>query len=191
MEKLITALSAVVLAVCAESATVTWQSGVVFGPSDDAGTLVANKTYKLADTSTAAMYVFVLSGAAEYAKVQSDGVYKTFGSNLSSATASSTKLSSSKFEDLTTGTYAASENVYAAILFTYSDSNGKSWYLENTAVKAIDDMGGDASLQNLARYSGGSGGAQLASWSSNVPEPTSAVLLLLGFAGLALKRKNA
>ena len=191
MKRLITMITMTTLAVVVQAATVDWNSGVVFGPSDKDGTISAKAAYKLADTSTAAMYVFILADSTEYAKVQSSGVYATYNTKLSSADASTTKLSSSKFEALTTGDYSASENVYAALLFTYTDTSGKQWYLENTATVTIDDLGSSVSLNNLARYQGGAqASGQLGSWGS-VPEPTSGLLLALGFAGLALRRRRA
>ena len=51
----------------------------------------------------------------------------------------------------------------------------------------------EAGLANL--IGGATTGTTATAWvsasGSSVPEPTSAMLLLLGFAGLALKRKNA
>ena len=192
MKKLMFMLVAIATAAVVQAASITWQSGVVFGPSDANGTLVANSTYKLADSSTAAMYLFLVSDATAYAKVQSDGVYATYGSKLGEADASSSSLSSSKFADLTTSGHAAGDNVYAAILFTYNDGS-KDWYLENTAALTVNDLGANETLQNLARYVGGNKTAgQLASWNSAaVPEPTSGLLMLVGLAGLALRRKRA
>ena len=57
MKKMIIGAVAVLAAGSVNAAAVTWQSGVVFGPSDDSGTLVASATYRLADSATAAMYV--------------------------------------------------------------------------------------------------------------------------------------
>ena len=67
------------------------------------------------------------------------------------------------------------------------------WYLENTAAITVNDLGANESLSNLARYVGGNKtSGQLASWGSQaVPEPTSGLLMLVGLAGLALRRKRA
>ena len=190
MKKLIVGAVAVLAAVSVHAAAVTWQSGVMFGPSDDAGTFVANSAYKLADSANASMYVFLIADATAYAKVQSDGVYATYGEKLGTADATTSTLSSSKFADLTTTGHAAGDNVYAAILFTYNDGS-KDWYLENTATMTVNALGADETVANLARYIGGNKTAgQLASWSS-VPEPTSGLLMLVGLAGLALRRKRA
>ena len=200
MKKLIIGAVAVLAAVSVNAAAVTWQSGVVFGPSDSSGTISATSTYKLADSSTASMYLFIIAGdathtaAENYAAVQSAGAYATYKDSLASATASSSTLSSSKFGDLTSTGHAASKTVYAAILFTYTDGTGKDWYLENYATVDINSLGGDGSASNLARYIGGvKANGNLASWSSasSVPEPTSGLLMLVGLAGLALRRKRA
>ena len=194
MKKLIIGAVAFLAAVSVNAAMVKWNSGVVFGPSDSSGTLVASSTYKLADSATASMYVFAIANATDFAKVQSDGVWATYGDKLGTATASTSSLSSSKFAALTTDGYAASSTAYAAILFTYTDGAGKEWYLENLASVEINDLGGDANIGNLARYNGGlSSAGQLASWgsASSVPEPTSGLLMLVGLAGLALRRRRA
>ena len=192
MKKLIIGAVAVLAAVSVNAATVKWNSGVVFGPSDSSGTLVASSTYKLADSATASMYVFAIANATDFAKVQSDGVWATYGDKLGTATASTSSLSSSKFAALTTDGYSASSTAYAAILFTYTDGAGKEWYLENLASVEINDLGGDANIGNLARYNGGlSSAGQLASWTASVPEPTSGLLMLIGLAGLALRRRRA
>ena len=192
MKKMIIGAVAVLAAVSVNAAAITWQSGVVFGPSDAAGTLVASSGYKLADSSTASMYVFLIENATAYAKVQSDGVWATYGDKLGTADATTSTLSSSKFADLTTSGHSAGDNVYAAILFTYNDGS-KDWYLENTAAITVNDLGANESLSNLARYVGGNKtSGQLASWGSQaVPEPTSGLLMLVGLAGLALRRKRA
>ena len=193
MKKLMFMLAAIATAAVVQAASVSWQSGVVFGPSDADGKLVANATYKIADSATAAMYVFAIADATEFAKVQSDGVYATYGDKLSTAAASTTTLSSSKFSAVSTSGYAAKETVYAAILITYTDGDGKDWYLENMATTTINDLGGDTLMNNVARYIGGnSANGQIASWgTASVPEPTSGLLMLVGLAGLALRRRRA
>ena len=192
MKKLIVGAVAVLAAVSVNAAAITWQSGVVFTPSDASGTLNATSAYKISDSATASMYLFLVEDATAFAKVQSDGVYATYGEKLSTADATTSSLSSSKFADLTTEGHAASSTAYAAILITYNDGS-KDWYLENTATVEIGDMGANASLGNLARYVGGiKNNGQLASWGGgeSVPEPTSGLLMLIGMTGLALRRKR-
>ena len=194
MKKLIIGAVAVLAAVSVNAAAVTWQSGVVFTPADDSGTLNATSTYKISDSATASMYLWLIADATEYAKVQTDGVYATYGEKLGTADRTTSSLSSGKFSNLVTDGHAASSTAYAAILITYTDGAGKDWYLENLASAEIGDMGADATVQNLARYIGGvKANGQLSSWgsASSVPEPTSGLLMLVGLAGLALRRKRA
>ena len=82
--------------------------------------------------------------------------------------------------------------VYGAVLFVLSDSTSGTdlWYMENagskTTAKAVQSLG------NLASKIGGTGAAM--AWTkvpADVPEPTSAMLMLIGMAGLALRRKRA
>ena len=62
---------------------------------------------------------------------------------------------------------------------SYTDGAGKAWTYAGTGFGSTDTFGGDT----MAGFDAGT-------WTA-VPEPTSGLLLLLGVAGLALKRKRA
>ena len=74
--------------------------------------------------------------------------------------------------------------------------DGDSFYIGPTASATAQDVGA-ATVQFNAKASSqlaamdASAGFQGAGWYTAVPEPTSGLLLLLGMAGLALKRKQA
>ena len=60
------------------------------------------------------------------------------------------------------------------------------YYIANKAAASINTAGTNATVTNLAKPSGVTG------WTSaSVPEPTSGLLMLVGLAGLALRRKRA
>ena len=179
MKKLIMALVVAAVAVASNAATVNWKSGSnIQGPAG--GTLAKN---------TWTMYVWDNLSATDYAALDVSTMYGTYSKMLDSAK-SATIGTPSLGATVKNTTATDSTTYYAAVLFTYTDAEGKAWYIANKGTVTTDALGNGGSALNLAktRYDG----SAISGWTSAaVPEPTSGLLLLLGMAGLALKRKHA
>lgn len=184
MKKLMV-IAAVAMAVLASNAaTMKWGAG-------------ANKVEGQTVTSgLASLYVI---DAAAYAAIETAttgldaaGFSKYIYDNYSTqtATATATGVSKGSFSTLTDpGTYAAGDTAYAVLIYT-TTVDDKDYYIANAGQWnfATDTA---KTLGNMALKVGGSGDSLSWAQASAVPEPTSGLLLLLGMAGLALKRKRA
>jgi len=184
MKKLMILAAAVVASVAANAAAIEWGSGTItLADSTTAGKDAVAGYLFLVDATTYATY----SGITD-AKALSDAVYAAYGSKTATAsqTGSSTKKGVVKLSDTTE--YSSGNTAYGIILYTEGDN-----YMGNYATYTFESSM-DTTIGNLATTIGGDigGGSTATAWSTAaVPEPTSGLLLLLGMAGLALKRKRA
>ena len=192
MKKLMIALAVAAIAVASQAATVQWKSGASIQGADatqsgkfDGKALAANKF---------TMYVWDTLTKAEYdaLDITSDSFYTTWSAKTDSAISKGVKASNATLGANAKNTAATdSTPYYAAILFTYTDANGKDWYIANKATVTTDSLGNGATLSNLAKNIGGGSGTAITGWTAVAPEPTSGLLLLIGVAGLALRRRRA
>ena len=181
MKKLMIALAAVAMAIGVQAATVKWSSGTIYTPGSE-GAFTTTK----AAASSVSYYLWTLD-AETYASTTLDSIAKM---NTSTATASGKNSAiggTVSYSDTTH--FDAGDTVNWAILFTYNDGS-KDWEIANKGTGTVNDLGGQLSFGNLASSS--STYATVGGWTAAaVPEPTSGLLMLLGMAGLALKRKRA
>ena len=188
MKKLIVAMMTVAMAVVANAATANWSaSTIAFSPS---GATASSYSAFLIDNS--------LAGYTDYA-----AAFNAIMAGGTSATGVIASMNGLKDNGSTLGVAGAGvaivDNGYASgsanainlmmlVFDTTSDSLGDAkYYLGATKAKA--------SFNNSMALTANFGNQASASWtatsSSPVPEPTSGLLMLLGMAGLALKRKRA
>ena len=184
MKKLMILAVAVVATVAANAAAITWGSGTVYmADSSKAGKGDVAAYLFLIDSTTYGTLAANTTGAA-----LSDAVYGAYGSSLASAnaTGSSTAKGIANLSDPTN--YKNGDTAYAAILYVEGDN-----YMGNVATYTLaSDL--DATVGAMSTVIGGSvmGGSTPTAWSTAaVPEPTSGLLMLLGMAGLALRRRRA
>ena len=191
MKKVMLFLAAIALAVGVQGAAIQWKMGTAIkAPNADGSLGTAN-----AGAGTLSMYVWLVDEAT-YNSATADSIIADYSGSLSSASASVTGKSgaaggTAKTDGLAFST--TSDTTYYGIVLTQYKSGDTEMYIANKATAIINSAGTDASVGNLSKNWGGGTGAAITSWSSaggDVPEPTSGLLLLVGGALLALRRKQ-
>ena len=171
MKKLVL-LAGIAVAALSQAASVSWASGAgIKGPSDSYMAAGAIKMY---------IFQFATEAAYNAADIASLDVASA---TLSGATTKST--TGITLVDSTT--YGAGDTIYSAVVFTVTDG-GKDYYRgAKLAVQEVDAL--DGAVNFTALKSEGSWTAR--GGSTDIPEPTSGILLLVGSAMLALRRRRA
>ena len=186
MKKLMMAVAIVCAAVMAQAATVTWQSSAL---SDYTGT-------KVSAAGAITGYLFELS-ASEYAAYSaldaatlSTTLYNDFSAQFASADATGVNkyAKGTASLDLTGPTdYTAPATAYAAVIYI---DTANEMVMGNVA-SAVVESSQAVKVAQLANNIGGTGAATAWASTAAVPEPTSGLLMLVGLAGLALRRRRA
>ncbi len=194
MKKIIIGAVIAMSAFAINAASVSWNADAFSLPGAD-GTYGSTEAGK----NDVMGYLWEVS-AEVYATYTADAslIYTEFSKDsygdLGTATTSKGSTSTGKVSLKGTTDYAKGATAYAIVLYTYTDTDGKEWYVANTATYTMGDV--DGNVASLNAYKGGvtdglSQGDAITGWSTAVvPEPTSGLLLLIGAAGLALRRKQ-
>ena len=199
MKKLMMALGVVALAATVQAATFRWSNGAPISPvGNDTGVLTSGTVYLFAGNGQADLltgYVAAIAAstsAADYLTGASDYVASaTIGANskLQTTTMSGATVSSGRV--IWTETTSDTSRSYFQVLV-----DGDNIYITDTLTTGVAGtgntnfaFGNDESRTALKMAADGYAGGGW--YTTAVPEPTSGLLLLLGMAGLALKRKRA
>lgn len=175
MKKLILTIAVVATAVHSQATSVKW--GID-------GTLDTTKF------ASATAYLFCESGNSALARqtFADDAAAKTWYS----ANGSSLESTAFRKKSVTAGTTANT-----AETITTPTGSANYWLLivnEDASALAVSTLSKTINItsSSMTKNAIWDASSQMSTYSlTNVPEPTSAMLLLLGFAGLALKRKRA
>lgn len=187
MKKLMILLAATVVGITVNAAAYSWSasSGRLF---DGQGSASANRYAGTAYLFNAA----TVSQADMLAAFASDSVASKLTSALSSSTFSSGRASVS---DEFTGPDA---NFTAYFVVFGKDASGNdAIYISDTTTGEYAAVGqgvvefGQQNAHSSVGFKNVSSGYSSAGWYAAVPEPTSGLLMLLGMAGLALRRRRA
>ena len=201
MKKLITAAAIVCVAAFAQASSVKWSSTGLAATNQIKGPNGTTLVYAWAEQTGYSITKAILMNTADYTQAQlltglREGTYTWGDSKLDETSVNS----SSKITATTSGELASlggsTVNVYYAILA--EDASGNQSVLLSTTlsvdVPSSEGASGtvawgtaagtfSANVMGDAEYS-------TAGWYA-IPEPTSGLLMLLGMAGLALRRRRA
>ena len=191
MKKIMFILATVAIAIGVQAADIDWKMGTsIKAPNADGSSGTAN-----AASGTLSLYVWLVNEET-YNSATADSIVSSYKGKTGDASASVTGKGGSAGGTATTKDLAFSsteDTTYYGILLTQYKSGDTEMWLANKATAVINTAGTKATVSNVSKNWGGTGGAALTQWSgggSDVPEPTSGLLLVLGGAMLALRRKR-
>lgn len=194
MKKLMVLLGAIACAVGVQAASINWTISNVYTIGDATTKADGYSAYLfITDNSSNVSGLTVTTLAAVTSALGSDD-WATTVAGLSSANQS---ISGGSFANKPTGISSdfSSGSVSAfAVVFDSSDiATANNYYLVNKGETKTVSFTSSTGAKHLAFGSQATGSTVASNWvaTSNVPEPTSGLLLVLGMAGLALRRKRA
>lgn len=182
MKKLMFMLAAVAMAASVHAASVSWGTVSMYD-ADGA---------KIKDAAT--VYVYLMD------KTTYDGLtdaWASYGDNVKAGGSEAANAGGTKTGKYThkaniyapNGTATAITTYYAAIIATYGTGDDMKYYAEKASVTTGED--GEGMYQfGVGKLDTAVSAASSWSAASSVPEPTSGLLMLIGMAGLALRRKH-
>lgn len=173
MKKLLTTISAVVLGLAANAAAVNWQ---------------ANAIQSSPDTTVAAGWlVQIYTSGVDYSyDAAKAGTISTWATG-------STVAAGTTFRATGSGTQANGTTVsyYAVIYDASTVAEAKNYIVSDSVAVTINAAGSTGGLSFGAMTNTTAANKFLNSSWQAVPEPTTGLLMLLGMAGLALRRRRA
>lgn len=186
-------MTAAAVAIASHAATVKWDSATMYTVASADG---GNSLTKISGSAfTATLYTITEAQYNSYLAAYTDkGNMKAVYDALNGT--SGTAMTLNRGANFTASTTAdVDATVYGAVIFTTKatfDGVEKDFYIANIASGTVGSDSGITigNLSSVFLGENATSGTATGGWSP-VPEPTSGLLMLVGLAGLALKRKRA
>lgn len=173
MKKIMIAFAAVAMVACANAAALNWGLYGITSTEDATGAAAGNVGYFMSASTWDA-----------FQDLDADEVAAFCAANYT-YTANTTDGRTGAALSGTSGTYNIGDTVSGYIvLFDNAKAADANWYANTTVQNVTVPSSGNATIS--MGFASDTTGWQ----STDVPEPTSGLLLLLGVAGLALRRKQ-
>lgn len=196
MKKLMIALGAIAVAFGVQAATVQWQSGALYTAASATGGWSSTLVNNASPQALVTMSVYLVD-ADTYASVSAKdqkGIYEWASSQTATYTAQNKNATTGAIIGAVTAsdsTLAGSTTFYSILTAEYTDATYGDMYMAAATTVTTPASG----TKNATNIFGGASTATVGgvrNWqAAAVPEPTSGLLMLLGFAGLALRRRRA
>jgi hypothetical protein len=193
MKKLMIMCGAVIATVAAHAASINWSIGNVYSPSDSTAKVAANSMsawlFVTANSTDKTTGIPITTMSAVQAVLDSGDL--TGLSALAAAHASNTSEGTIAGATGLTGFGSGSLTAIALVIDSTDLATANNYFFASAGAEKTVTFTSATGAKMLGwgdqtSYTQGAG-----KWTAAVPEPTSGLLLLLGMAGLALKRKVA
>ena len=193
MKKLIIAAFAVACAAVVQAATVTWGSGAFYTAASAAGGWSTTTAMSAGALVTMNVYLVDSATYATVSAMDQAGMHDWAATQTATYTGQNKNPSTSAIIGAATisvaNTLAASTTYYSIITADYTDADYGDMYMA-AAKQFTTAASGAGSITTIFGGAGTASTGGVRDWQA-VPEPTSGLLMLLGVAGLALRRKRA